>query len=131
MDILVDTSKWISFLNNPEDNEPELFQSLLVEDKICICPPIFQELLQGCRNKKEFDLLEDRLSGLFQLVSDSYLAAAGAAKLYVELRQKGATIRKSNDCLIAWYAIEHNLSIWHLDRDFDAIAKHSNLKIFG
>ncbi|MCH6234593.1 PIN domain-containing protein [Cognataquiflexum rubidum] len=131
MEILVDTSKWISFLNNPDDKDSELFQSQLVEDKICICPPIFQELLQGCRNKKEFDLLEDKLSGLLQLVSDPYLAAVGAGKLYLEMRQKGATIRKSNDCLIAWFAIEYNLPVWHLDRDFDTISKHSNLKIFG
>lgn len=130
MEILVDTSKWITFLNNPEDIDSDKFYNLIMEDRICICPPIFQELLQGCRNIKESWILEDKLSGLTRLENDPYEAAVGAAKLYMNLRQKGATIRKSNDYLIAWYAIRNNLKVWHLDRDFDMIAKYSNLQVF-
>lgn len=130
MEILVDTSKWITFLNNPKDIDSDKFYNLIMEDRICICPPIFQELLQGCRNIKESWILEDKLSGLTRLENDPYEAAVGAAKLYMNLRQKGATIRKSNDCLIAWYAIRNNLKVWHLDRDFDMIAKYSNLQVF-
>jgi predicted nucleic acid-binding protein len=130
MEILVDTSRWITFLNYPEDRDSDRFYNLIVEDRICICPPVFQELLQGCRNINESRILEDKLSGLNRLENDPYEAAIGAAKLYMDLRQKGATIRKSNDCLIAWYAIRHNLKVWHLDRDFDMIAKYSNLQVF-
>jgi len=130
MDILADTSKWISFLSNPEDKDSDRFYELILEDRICICPTIIQELLQGCRNKKEFKILKDKISGLKQLINDPYDAAIGASNLYLELRQKGAIIRKSNDCLIAWYAIEHNLKVWHLDRDFDMIATHSTLQVF-
>lgn len=40
---------------------------------------------------------------------DTVEAAIGAADLYRALRKKGITIRKSNDCLIAYYAIAHNV----------------------
>ncbi|MEQ8878296.1 MAG: PIN domain-containing protein, partial [Cyclobacteriaceae bacterium] len=53
-----------------------------------------------------------------------------AAKLYHSLRKKGTNIRKPNDCLIAWYAIHHDLTLVHNDQDFDLIAKHTPLKIY-
>jgi predicted nucleic acid-binding protein len=86
MDILADTSKWISFLSNPEDKDSDRFYELILEDRICICPTIIQELLQGCRNKKEFKILKDKISGLKQLINDPYDAAIGASNLYLELR---------------------------------------------
>jgi predicted nucleic acid-binding protein len=47
---------------------------------------------------------------------------------YRSLRKKGLTIRKSNDCLIAFYAIEFSIPLVHLDNDFDLISSHSKLK---
>jgi predicted nucleic acid-binding protein len=55
-------------------------------------------------------------------------AAIGAADLYRELRKKGVTIKKSNDCLIAFYAIYFNIPILHNDSDFNLISKHTPLK---
>jgi predicted nucleic acid-binding protein len=48
--------------------------------------------------------------------------------LYFELRRKGITIRSNIDCAIAIIAIENNLILYHLDRDFEMIAKHTVLK---
>ena len=53
----------------------------------------------------------------------------GAADLYRSLRKNGITIRKSNDCLIAYYAISFAVSLVHTDRDVDLLAKHSGLKV--
>ncbi|MDR7128780.1 putative nucleic acid-binding protein [Algoriphagus sp. 4150] len=65
-----------------------------------------------------------------RLNADPYEAAIGSSQIYSGLRQKGVTIRKSNDCLIAWYAVKYNIPIWHQDRDFDMIANQGILKIF-
>jgi predicted nucleic acid-binding protein len=54
--------------------------------------------------------------------------ANGAADLYRELRKKGDTIKKNNDCLIAIYAIYFNIPIIHNDSDFNLISKHTPLK---
>jgi hypothetical protein len=130
MYILPDTSIWITFFNNPTSPTAEKLYSLIEEDRIIICPPIYQEILQGTKDQKSFQTLSEKLSSLARLKADPYIAAEGAAQIYSSLRQKGVTIRKSNDCLIAWYAIKHNVPIWHQDRDFDKIASQENLIIF-
>ena len=55
-------------------------------------------------------------------------AAISAATLYRKLRQKGVTIRKPNDCLIAAFALHFDVELCHNDRDFDAIAARTKLK---
>lgn len=130
MYILPDTSIWITFFNNPTSPIAEKLYSLIEEDRIIICPPIYQEILQGTKDQKSFQTLSEKLASLARLNADPYIAAAGAAQIYSSLRQKGVTIRKSNDCLIAWYAIQNNIQIWHQDRDFDRIASQKKLMIF-
>lgn len=50
--------------------------------------------------------------------------APGAANLYQKLRKKGISIRKSNDCVFAYYAQEFSHNILHNDNDFTLIKKH-------
>jgi predicted nucleic acid-binding protein len=52
-----------------------------------------------------------------------------AAELYRALRKTGITIRKSADCLIAFYALTSNITLLHNDDDINLIAKKSELKI--
>ena len=35
------------------------------------------------------------------------------------------------DCMIASIAVEHDIRLLHNDRDFDHIAEHSKLRIYG
>jgi predicted nucleic acid-binding protein len=51
-----------------------------------------------------------------------------AADLYRDLRKRGATIQKANDCLIAHYALLADMTLLHTDSDFDLIANHTELK---
>ena len=53
-----------------------------------------------------------------------------ADRLYRTLRRKGFTIRKANNCLIAALCIEFDIPVFHNDKDFDNIAKHTSLKIY-
>ncbi len=52
-----------------------------------------------------------------------------AARIYRQCRGAGETIRKMTDCLIAAVAIRAGASLLHDDRDFDAIARHTDLRI--
>ena len=102
----------------------------ILSNQTCICPVIIQEVLQGIRLDNEFDDLEDAFRGLVILNWDATEAAVSAAMLYRQLRQKGVTIRKPNDCLIAAYALHFDIELCHNDRDFDQIAAHTDLKIW-
>jgi predicted nucleic acid-binding protein len=66
---------------------------------------------------------------LTRLIEEPYSIAAEAADLYRELRKRGVTVRKPNDCLIAVYAIRNGINLLNDDRDFQLIAKYSSLKI--
>lgn len=129
--ILFDTSVWIDFFTGNNTEEVFLLSKYLEDDlQVFIGPVILQEVLQGVDNDKDFKNIKESFLILDMLVEEPFEAAIGAATIYRKLRGKGITIRKSNDCLIAWYALKNSLEIVHNDRDFDQILKHrSSLKI--
>jgi predicted nucleic acid-binding protein len=93
-----------------------------------LCPIIIQEILQGIKADTEYNAIKESLLSFDILNVDALEAAIGAAELYRKLRKLGTTIRKSNDCLIAYYAIFFDVKLLHKDSDFEKIAKHSQLK---
>jgi len=124
---LFDTSVWIDFFAGRNSKEVELLTRFLEEDTfVCTCPVIIQEILQGIKNENTFQQIKESLLALPVLAVDQMEAAIGAAQIYRQLRKKGITIRKSNDCLIAFYALKNGAEVIHCDRDFDLIFR--NLK---
>lgn len=130
--MIFDTSVWIHFLRGSGVKSALFLRARLNNDEdINLCLPIIQEVLQGIRQDSLFHEVKDLMLGLEILPELHYEAAVGAANLYRTLRKKGITIRKPNDCLIAWYAIQFDLTLVHDDKDFDLIALHSPLKVFS
>ena len=127
--ILVDTSVWIDFFNNRDLPAVYTLSDYLQNHWVCSCPPIIQEVLQGIRDEEEYELTKDRLLSLEIFSSDPVYAAIGAADLYRRLRKNGIPIRKSYDCLIAWYAIHHKVKLLQNDNDFLQIASHTTLQL--
>ena len=124
---LFDTSVWIDFFAGRNLKEVELLTRFLEEDiPVYICPVIIQEILQGIKNENTFQQIKESLLALPFLAVDQIEASIGAAQIYRQLRKKGITIRKSNDCLIAFYALKNEAEVVHRDQDFDLIFK--NLK---
>jgi predicted nucleic acid-binding protein len=129
--ILLDTSALIEFLNctgSPYDKAVETLISN--ESDLAIADVTITEVLQGIRNERDYREVKASLM-TFQTFTlknhDSYIKAAG---LYRKCRAKGLTIRSTVDLLIAQTAIEHDAELLHHDRDFDAIATVSQLKIY-
>ena len=52
-----------------------------------------------------------------------------AAALYLICRQRGHTVQKLIDCLIAAVAIRGDVPIVHRDTDFDVLAQHTGLQV--
>lgn len=126
--VLVDTSVWIDAFNGKTNWQTELLRYLIDSNsRIVLCPIIVQEILQGIRQDAEFVHVKYVLSGFELLHVDPLEAAYGAADLYRAVRKKGVTIRKSNDCLIAYYAIASKVFLLHNDVDFSKIVQHTSL----
>lgn len=129
---IFDTSVWINFIKNIESKETILLAEYVKNSSqnILLTPTIIQEILQGVKTETEFFQKKKVLESYNLLKPDWEKTSIDAAKLYFDLRKKGVTIRKSNDCLIAQVAIENNVLLVHIDSDFDLIAKNSPLRTF-
>jgi len=112
--LLIDTSVWIDFFKGTETDNVKIFSYYLENDfPVYTCPIIIQEVLQGIKSDKVYRQVRDHIFALNVLNDDAIDAALGAVEIFRKLRAKGFTIRKSNDCLIAWYAKKYSLQILH------------------
>ena len=130
--ILVDTSVLIQFFKGISSGGAKRF-SIVLQRKIPfgINSLIFQEVLQGARSEKEYVTLKKYLgTQRFYHLRDPVDSFARAAKIYLDCRRKGITIRSTIDCLIAQTALESDLLLLHEDSDFDLMAKVIPLKFF-
>jgi hypothetical protein len=88
-----------------------------------ICNYVYQELLQGARNEREYALLSEYLNTVpFYDMQHGKRSFENAAALYITCRKKGITIRSTVDVLIAGIAIENDVYLLHDDSDFTIIA---------
>ena len=130
--ILVDTSVLIDFFKGIQ-NDPSLSLKEIIRQQIPfgIASVVYQELLQGAKNKKEYKILDEYLScQRFFHPLDSVGSYGKAAWIYLSCRKQGITVRSSIDCLIAQIAIEHDLLLLHNDKDFINMAPLVNLKLY-
>lgn len=131
--MIFDSSIWIDYLKGIKSAFTDLLDRELDsygQANIYLCPAIFQEVLQGIRRNEKHDEIKELLFISRFLKIDPYFAAEEASAIYRNLRQKGITIRKPNDCLIAFYAIHFKLPLVHNDNDFNKIAKYTSLKVY-
>lgn len=129
--ILVDTSVWIDFFNGVPSREVQALDAALDKQQIVIGDLILIELLQGFRHTRDFNKAKNLLDCLeYRDMSNKNLAYQSAQN-YRTLRQKGVTIRKTIDVMIATFCIENHFELLHSDRDFDPIEKYLGLKVFS
>lgn len=129
--LVFDTTVWIDFFRNNDTPEVDLLTAYIEnDDPVVLTPTILQEVLQGIRDDAQFRKVRDILSVFTLLELPGMFAAIGAAELYRVLRKKGATVRKSNDCLIAFYCLNFDIPLVHGDGDFDLITKYAKLKVW-
>jgi len=127
--VLVETSVWINFFKGNETASSSFLKDNLANFIIATCPVIVQEVLQGVALDRGFKKVRSYFNTLTRLAGNPYELAHDSAALYREIRKKGFTIRKPNDCLIATYAIKNNVRLLHDDKDFYFIAMNSSLLV--
>jgi hypothetical protein len=124
--LLVDTSVWIEVFRSGTTFQLESIADL---EEVVTCLPVIQEVLQGFRDERAFQVARESLHAL--PIVESPLTRSvfdEAIDLYRRGRQAGVTVRSSVDCLIAACALRHRLTVVHRDRDFSALARISGLE---
>jgi predicted nucleic acid-binding protein len=129
--IVVDTTVWIDFLEARGTAFDRHLTALVESDApIALVDIVYCEVLQGIRDADTYH--RTRLS----LLAHPILRPRGletfetAANLYRTARRRGLTIQRTVDCVIAATCLEARAEIYHNDRDFDAIARVSDLTIY-
>ena len=127
--ILIDTSAWVEFLRGTGSPACEGVDRLL-GGEIATCHPVRMEVLAGARDLRHLQQLR-RLLGRATIVPTLPSDFEDAAALYRLCRQRGKTVRRLLDCLIAAHAIRSQLPLLHADSDFDALAECSELRVLS
>lgn len=119
---LIDTSVWIGVFRDRTGAVRQSLEAIINDQPIFLSRFTQMELLQGCRDDREWTLLETYLQDqdYIEATSNTWVAAA---RIYYDLQRQGLTVRSSIDCCIAQLAIEHQLILIHNDRDFETIQR--------
>ena len=130
--ILVDTSVLIDFFKGYKSEAALRFKLVLEHGlNFGITSYVFQEVLQGAKSEKEYNLLRRYLeTQRFFHPKDPVNSFAESAKIFFRCRKRGLTMRSTVDYLIAQIALEHDLLLLHSDQDFHLMANVIPLKIY-
>ncbi len=120
--ILIDTSIWINIFRDKTQQYSQRFYDIIGEQDIVLIRFQQLELLQGCRDEREWGLLKEYLESQ-DYVERQPTTWPAAARIYYELRKQDYTVCSPIDCRITQLALENQLLLIHDDRDFINISQ--------
>lgn len=127
--VIVDTTVWIDYLRGTSNPEVEWLDRELQRRRLGLTDLILCEVLQGVRDRGAFDRVRQELLKFEVFETGGINLAVAAAENYRKLRERGRTVRRTIDCLIATFCIEGGHALLHRDRDFDVFEKWVGLRV--
>jgi predicted nucleic acid-binding protein len=127
--VIIDTTVWIDYLRGTENPETRWLDRELQRQRLGLTDLILCEVLQGLRDQNTFAGVQDELIKFQVFETGGTALAVAAAQNYRDLRQRGYTIRKTVDCLIATFCLMAKHELLHRDRDFDPFEKALGLTV--
>jgi len=128
--ILPDTSAWVEEIRHTGSVVDRALELLLDSGvEIAVTEPVIMELLAGARTKRELAATRGRLLAFPILRVQGLVTFERASAVWRACRTAGEPVRNTLDCLIAAVAIREGASVLHADRDFDVIARHTELQV--
>lgn len=128
--IVPDSSAWVELLQRTGSPVHLTMHRLVAERvELAVTEVVVMEVLAGATSRQHHAELRSALLDYPMLTLEGLGDFEEAALIYRFCRAAGETIRDLTDCLIAVPAIRAGASILHRDRDFDVIARHTDLRI--
>jgi predicted nucleic acid-binding protein len=132
LSLFVDTSVWSLALRRDEpapDSQVVALKLAIQNGELIVTTGlVLQELLQGFSGPKARDQILEHFSALPLLTPDRG-DHVEAASIRNRCRRQGIQIG-TVDALLARLCIHHNLVMLSSDRDFQRVAKHSDLRLW-
>ena len=127
--IIVDTTVWIDYLNGVSTPESAWLDQEMTRRRLGLLDLMVCEILQGLASDAEAVRVLRHLRRFEILETGGVELAVAAAHNYRRLRQRGRTVRKTIDCLIATFCLRESHALLHSDRDFDAFEELLQLDV--
>jgi predicted nucleic acid-binding protein len=129
IDVIVDSSVWIDAERGIDSTEATQLRSLVRAGAIIgVTDVIYAELRTGTIASRSLDVLvRDGLVARLRDLDD-FERAASCMRATIET---GTRIRAMADCLIASVCIRERLPLLHRDRDFDVLARCTDLQVLA
>lgn len=127
--VIVDTSAWIEFFRDGEPAVVRKVDQCLEKSMIGIGDLIYCEVMQGIKTPAERKTVSTLLLSLPRYDMVGFTIAEKGADNYRLLRNRGITIRKTIDVIIATFCVESGFQLVHFDRDFTHLAPVLGLDI--
>jgi hypothetical protein len=127
--VVIDTTVWIDYLRGAENPETRWLERELQRQRLGLTDLILCEVLQGIPDRALFGEVRDELLKFHIFETAGADLAIAAAQNYRDLRQRGYTVRKTIDCLIATFCLQGGHELLHRDRDFDPFEKVLGLRV--
>jgi hypothetical protein len=127
--VIVDTTVWIDYLRGTENPETRWLDRQLQRQRLGLTDLILCEVLQGIRDQSAFARVRADLLKFQVFPTGGSGLAIAAAQNYRELRQRGYTVHKTIDCLIATFCMQARHELLHRDHDFDCFEKVLGLQV--
>jgi predicted nucleic acid-binding protein len=122
--VVVDTSVWIDFFNQPHSSVTLHLQNLLRNRQVVLVGMVLTEILQGIKNPEEARRVRESLEPL-PFLETTLEKWQKAGELSAQLRRKGLTLPLS-DLIIAATALHEEVAVFTLDPHFKKVP---NLKL--
>ena len=131
--LVVDSSVWIDFFNGRNSVARYELRRLLDDGHTRLVVPdlVLYEVLRGFREERALRQARVLLQTLHVEHCGGENLALAAAGHYRHLRARGITVRSSIDVMVAAFCIEKDYLLLHSDRDYDALAAHRGLRVWG
>jgi len=128
--VIVDTTVWIDYLRGTANPQTDWLNRQMTSRRIGLTDLILCEVLQGIRDPIAFAQIQEELPSRFHLFeTGGKELAIAAAQNYRTLRERGYSVRKTIDCLIASFCLRMGHQLLHRDHDFDPFEKVLGLQV--
>ena len=131
--LVVDSSVWIDFFNARDSAARHELRRLLDDGGTRLVLPdlVLFEVLRGFREERALRQARLLLQTLHVEPCGGEDLALAAAEHYRHMRARGVTVRSGIDVMVAAFCIENDYLLLHSDRDYDALAAHRGLRVWG
>lgn len=126
--IVVDSSVWIDYFRGTTTNETDALDAMLGTENLATGDLMLTEVLQGFRSQADFEQARTMLTSLEIIELGGKEIGIQAARNFRKLREKGVTVRKTIDTIIATRCIVDDHALLFSDRDFEPFVEHLGLK---